>query len=620
MITSKNSNIAKSRGAAAGTGRPQTTTTSPDQPPPKPGQTISVPVKDGDEIEAKGVTCAGSAATASPPPPSSATVTLPRLGQELYVQDSKTRLMTGPQDATNEKSRDGQPNESKRAAVWDADADAAAPSPGAFHVSASGGGDLLPDANATYTFHEQLHDVDLEEGSPYGSNSKNNPHIGVHLVEANLVTDEPSRILVAATPVVPEPLPSTEKPPHRNQDAQPKSSRVSKRSLRIIIVALAVVCAAAIAVGIVWGVKRVDDNAARGASSSSTANGSTWKSEELLQHLPEWSGKKIEEQDATPLCQHKAFRWATDQPTQQRYYNEGGVGRLVQRFALATTSCSMGGPASLWTGSGWGEDAPLDECGWQGVDCSNGTVTDLAWASLGLTGTVPEEVGLLTDLQVLDVSNNTMLSGWVPTQVGKLVNLQSLQLAGNKLSGPIPTQLGHLTYLESLQLGRNELTGTIPSELALLSNSLNGLQLSKNALKGTIPSELGRATPLTILSLAQNQLDGTIPAELASLTRLESLRLSQNKFWGDFPPWLDQLGSIHDVDLHDNALEGTIPDALGGLAALREVNVRGNQLAGMVPSKLCARTHPSSSDPVSSLLLQIDCRKVDCSDCNCGCK
>jgi Leucine rich repeat len=537
------------------------------------------------------------------------------------VQDSETKVKTGPHDATNETSREGQPNESKRAEVWGAEA--AAPSPGAFHVSASGGVDLLPDVNATYTDHEQLNDVDLEEGSPYHyrDNNKTN-HIGVHLVEANLVTDAPSRILVAATPVVvPEPSPLTEKPQHRNQDAQPKSLRVSKRSLWIIVVVLTVLCAAAIAVGILWGVKRIDDNAARGKASSPTAIGSTWKSEELLQHLPESSVKKIEEQDATPSCQNQAFRWATDQPTQQRYYNEGGMGRLVQRFAVATMSCSMGGPASLWTGSTWGVDAPLDECSWQGVDCSYGRVTGLAWASLGLTGTVPEEVGLLTDLQVLDVSNNTMLSGFIPTHVGKLVNLQSLQLAGNRLSGPIPTQLGHLTYLESLQLGRNQLTGTIPSELALLSNSLNGLQLSKNALRGTIPSELGRATPLTILSLAQNQLDGTIPAELASLTRLESLRLSQNKFWGDFPLWLDQLGSVRDVDLHDNALVGTIPDALGGLAALREVNVQGNQLAGMVPSKLCARTHPSSSDPVSSsLLLQIDCRKVDCSGCNCGCK
>jgi hypothetical protein len=447
MVTSNNSNIAKSRGAAAGTGKPTTTTPSPDQPPPKPGPTVSVPTKDEDEIEAKGVTCAASVAAASPPPspPSSATVTLPRLRQELYVQDSKTKLKTWPQDATNEKSREGQPNESQSAAVWDAEA--AAPSPGAFRVSASGGVDLLPGANAAHTHHEQLHDVDLEEGSPYGSNSKNNPHIGVHLVEANLVTDEPSPILVAATPVVvPAPSPSTEKSLHRNQDAEPKSSRVSKRSLWIIAVVLTVVCAVAIAVGIVWGVKRIDDNAARGSPSSPTANGSTWKSEELLQHLPESSVKKIEEQDATPSCQRKAFRWATDQPTQQRYYNEGGVGRLVQRFAVATMSCSVGGPASLWTGSGWGEDAPLDECGWQGVDCSNGRVTDLAWASLGLTGTVPEEVGLLTDLQVLDVSNNTMLSGWMPTQVGKLVNLQSLQLAGNKLSGPIPTQLGHLAW------------------------------------------------------------------------------------------------------------------------------------------------------------------------------
>jgi hypothetical protein len=310
MVSRKSSNISKSRGAAAGTRRLPTTTPQQRQ---QQGPGTSARIQHHDEEEkvevggaAEGAPSAAAAAAASPP----ASVAMPRLRQELYVQESKTRLKTGTTDGSNEKSKDEQPNDNKRAAIWDADG--AAASPGAFHVSTSGGVDLPPD----------LHDVDLEEGSSHqyrGNISSHNHHlIGAHLVEADLVTDAPSPILVKATPVVVEP-PSTEKSHHRDQDAEPStSSRVSRRSLWIIIAVLTVVSAAAIAVGIIWGVKRVDDNATRGASSPTTTTNNTTSAVALAANPP----SSVAPGSSAPSPPTAAFQAPSVAPSYM-YENEG---------------------------------------------------------------------------------------------------------------------------------------------------------------------------------------------------------------------------------------------------------------------------------------------------------
>lgn len=71
-----------------------------------------------------------------------------------------------------------------------------------------------------------------------------------------------------------------------------------------------------------------------------------------------------------------------------------------------------------------------------------------------------------------------------------------LQLHGQNLSGPIPAEVGQLTALQQLVLSNNQLTGPIPSQLAQLS-SLILLCLSKNQLHESIPQQLSHLTSLT---------------------------------------------------------------------------------------------------------------------------
>jgi hypothetical protein len=81
--------------------------------------------------------------------------------------------------------------------------------------------------------------------------------------------------------------------------------------------------------------------------------------------------------------------------------------------------------------------------------------------------------------------------------------LLKLLLHGNHLSGSIPPELGDLSEMTQLGLG-DKLSGSIPVELSRLSK-LSYLNLSHNQLSGNIPAWLGNLTGLTVLDLTDNQ-------------------------------------------------------------------------------------------------------------------
>ncbi|GMN59844.1 hypothetical protein TIFTF001_028930 [Ficus carica] len=95
-------------------------------------------------------------------------------------------------------------------------------------------------------------------------------------------------------------------------------------------------------------------------------------------------------------------------------------------------------------------------------------------------------VKILTIDICVDFSSNNF-SGQIPDELGALELLYVLNLSNNAFSGPIPWSLGKLQSLESLDLSRNKLNGTIPTSLADL-NFLSHLDLSFNKLVGMIPS------------------------------------------------------------------------------------------------------------------------------------
>ena len=127
----------------------------------------------------------------------------------------------------------------------------------------------------------------------------------------------------------------------------------------------------------------------------------------------------------------------------------------------------------------WLSNSPLSE--WYGVGTDErGRVTSLELWGNQLSGTIPAELGGLSNLQGLNLSDN-QLSGAIPPELGKLSNLRGLYLEGNQLSGPIPPELGKLSNLQGLNLNGNQLSGKIPHSLTQLSQ-LNYLDLRRTAV------------------------------------------------------------------------------------------------------------------------------------------
>ena len=198
-----------------------------------------------------------------------------------------------------------------------------------------------------------------------------------------------------------------------------------------------------------------------------------------------------------------------------------------------------------------------------------------------MRGTIPPELGNLTNLAVLNLFDNR-LSGTIPSELGNLSNLGSLTLFDNNLRGTIPSNLAKLNNLRWLLLWSNQLDGSIPPELGKLNN-LEWLYLSDNRLSGTIPSELGNLTNLERLILWGNQLSGAIPSELDHLTNLTDLALSDNRLSGAIPPELGNLTNLESLGLWGNELSGTVPPELENLSGLTQLYLADNQLSGCLP-------------------------------------
>ena len=189
---------------------------------------------------------------------------------------------------------------------------------------------------------------------------------------------------------------------------------------------------------------------------------------------------------------------------------------------------------SGWSNSGsWDTNIAIRDWNFVFATPSGNNVAGLHLHQNNLTGTIPPELGNLSELQDLRLYSN-QLSGTIPTELGNLTKLGILAVYSNQLTGVIPASLGNLGMLISLNLYNNQLDGSIPSSLGNLNN-LTQLQLQSNALTGAIPKELGSLSNLQFLSLDGNSLTGSIPIEFQNLNKLFNLALNSNQLSGDIP-------------------------------------------------------------------------------------
>ena len=94
----------------------------------------------------------------------------------------------------------------------------------------------------------------------------------------------------------------------------------------------------------------------------------------------------------------------------------------------------------------------VDECDWEGVVCGSGSdnaaasdvgvVEEIRFGYGGLAGTIPEAIGLLTNLKVLDLAENA-IAGTIPESLYDIKGLRKLYLYKNNLSGTISDRISN---------------------------------------------------------------------------------------------------------------------------------------------------------------------------------
>jgi len=285
----------------------------------------------------------------------------------------------------------------------------------------------------------------------------------------------------------------------------------------------------------------------------------------------------------------------------------------------------------------WGQDCTADD-GTPGIilmgECysiENTTVINKNNCSTGSeTGSIPPEIGLLTNLTTLDLACNE-LTGDIPPEIGNLTSLTYIDLHYNQLTG-IPPEIGNLTSLTHLNL-KMAVTGphtgdAIPPEMGNLTN-LTYLDLSDNELgchnynwlgdwqtdncnehcddtddcTANIPSEIGNLTELTFLSLSDNHLSGEIPSSIGNLVNLKRLSFWDNDLSGEIPESIGNLTNLNLLWLKHNQLTGPIPSTIGNLTQLGDsldggvddyqpgLDLSYNKLTGEIPSSIGSLTN-----------------------------
>lgn len=237
---------------------------------------------------------------------------------------------------------------------------------------------------------------------------------------------------------------------------------------------------------------------------------------------------------------------------------------------------------------------------------------------------LPPDIGALSALQSLILSNNDLYTGSFPKHFANLTSLRDLDLSDNyhlehlpstitsfssltrlklHFTGlrEIPVDLVHATpNMVDLWIHNNELRGSLHPEVGLGWNSLKFLQLRLNSLDTLVPSIEGwrsmvqlevsnnrltsfpsvapMASTLELLDIRFNRLTAP-PPDLHTLTKLTTLFLSNNRL-ESLPTALGNMTALESLFLQRNHIS-ELPVSIGNLKHLAQLNISDNEVAAL---------------------------------------
>ncbi|RWR78886.1 receptor-like protein 12 [Cinnamomum micranthum f. kanehirae] len=201
-------------------------------------------------------------------------------------------------------------------------------------------------------------------------------------------------------------------------------------------------------------------------------------------------------------------------------------------------------------------------------------------------GSIPEEIGNLKSLIVLNMSHNEFV-GPIPSSFGNLLQLESLDLSMNRLSGEIPIELAAQTFLSVLNLSQNHFMGRIPQARQFLTFANDSFQ-GNPGLCGPPLSRQCEAPwqPGSASFPSGNSFDWQFL--LAGLGFGFGLDLANHSIRAPINSTsLISLSSLRNLDLSDNSFfNSSIPISIGALSNLTHLNLSNSNFIGLVPVEL----------------------------------
>jgi hypothetical protein len=324
------------------------------------------------------------------------------------------------------------------------------------------------------------------------------------------------------------------------------------------------------------------------------------------------------ENDSTPEGQ--ALMWLINSdPLQLGPQNDSF--RIRQRYALLTFWFHSDNSNEWSNSTGWLEND--DECTWFGILCSDidhgsntgvqRTVTFMDLGTNGISGIIPSDLGLLSNLQYFALDTN-QLYGSIPSSIGQWTDLEHLQLELQligQLTGQIPESVGNLRHLLFADFSYNLFTGELPSSIGNWTDIVH-VDFSGLLFNCTIPSSVGNWTSVEFVSFMSvgGDIHGTLPESIGNWVNLTTLSLIGNDFSGTLPPAIAAWTNLHSIDLSYNEFSGTIPKGVLNWTSLETMYLSITELTGGVPEGMCMLSN------LTTLEGDCDSRNFTCSCCS----
>jgi Leucine-rich repeat (LRR) protein/tRNA A-37 threonylcarbamoyl transferase component Bud32 len=193
----------------------------------------------------------------------------------------------------------------------------------------------------------------------------------------------------------------------------------------------------------------------------------------------------------------------------------------------------------------------------------------------------------LTGLHLLDLSGNQFTESELPPEIGEMSSLRWLFLQGSGFTGAIPESFLSLEQLQVLDLSMNSLIGAVPPRFGIRFQKLMDLDLSQNGLSGPFPEEIGKCLMLQRFEVHDNAFTGELPVGLWSLPDLRVIRAQNNRFTDRLPEFPGGQSRLEQVQLDNNSFSGGIPGSIGLVRTLYQFSASLNELNGSLPDNVC---------------------------------